>query len=106
MRKEVYSGSDIGLYKLGVFEEFANKLIKKPHVSRIISEYKLMSRNCFDVLFFAQEGVVLRYWNDMGEPESKVRVSLFGLTGDEIGEVERIVLDEAAKISKDTVKLK
>lgn len=91
MEKRVYSGPDVGNYTLGDFNRFADG-IASDGLARLISRHNKLSFPPFeDVIFFVEQGVVLRYRNDGHEHNANVTVDLFGPSQESVSVVEEIL---------------
>jgi hypothetical protein len=98
MVHNIYEGPHIGLYDYDVFEKWMRKLEEEKITEHIITESIDFRRRGSQVWHFLEQGVTLHY-KYLSVSRKPVKIDLYGQP-DNIGEVERIVLEKAGKFFK------
>lgn len=89
MNRLIYNGPDKGVYNYTYFQKFMEEC-----KAELIKE-KCNVDDLFHIWFFPEQGVVVNYNNIEENLKGKALVVLHGFSDEDIGKVEKIILDKA-----------
>jgi hypothetical protein len=95
----IYEGPRTGIYEYHEFEKCMFVLEERKVTEHVITELTGFCQRGLQIWHFISQGVTLRYRYGSSIKDHPVKIELYGKP-DAVGEVEKIILEEAGKFAK------